>query len=517
MLSLVAVHQKGNSDCCCKKCDTRRLAIDHAWNDAIAKGSNPHERHPMNLSDDRFLHPVYNPPEVFLHDVFSFFCNCDGCKAAGFDKHHPNEPNCHCSQCVPAILAHDPHNPQCTCLQCLNLEDELATGPMMMVDGAAAVTPGAGVATSPQRKRSGTAASMAVAVTPEKAARSTKLTVYKPTANPEGPYGRGVTGPDSALDPFGYGDLEESDKALVNDLTTTSGIYRLKKASDPFTRRRTGAGGADIVDNAAAAASEVWRSNLAEIGIDTSDAVAGVDPFVSEVVKETLYHPMSSVGMFNVATMHDYLQQTDDGVGLALKSNPKEHILFVPVMVRKNQLSEVNNEGKREFINTPHGLRYYGNFWRDNLVMRNLAGGGFFTTLDLGFYQPLWTIPEAQRADHAKALEFMKEHGPVLPNSNSLCLMTLKNEYVHAFVNQMGTQLVAKARLAGYHPIWLMKNCFLQKTPYGLNGYQFSSLNKSPKSYIHLCGFCKGSEEEGNLRIVVLANKNNQFLSITNN
>ena len=131
--------------------------------------------------------------------------------------------------------------------------------------------------------------------------------------------------------------------------------------------------------------------------------------------------------------------------------------------------------------------------------------------------QPDWSIPDLQKGAHEDALRFMKEHGPIVTNSDNVALLCLKNAYAHTFVNQMKTQLVANAILAGFQPVWVIKNCLLQKAKsFGINGYQFSSLDKNPKSFIHLVGFCSGNAKDNNLRIIVLKNNEDEFLTINN-
>ena len=79
----------------------------------------------------------------------------------------------------------------------------------------------------------------------------------------------------------------------------------------------------------------------------------------------------------------------------------------------------------------------------------------------------------------------------------------------------MASELVGNARLAGYRPVFLMKNMLLQKSAnFGYRDYQFSSLDRLPKSYLTLVAFVKGSEEEGNLSMVVLTNQRDELLCL---
>ena len=126
----------------------------------------------------------------------------------------------------------------------------------------------------------------------------------------------------------------------------------------------------------------------------------------------------------------------------------------------------------------------------------------------------MWTIPDIQQDDHIRALRAMKEMGPGVRNSNNVFIMCLKQYYAHLFVEEMETQLTASAVLAGFRPLFLIKNCLLQKTNFGVNGYQFSSMDKQPKTYLRLVAYFSGSVEGGDLVVVPLANRDNQLLSL---
>jgi hypothetical protein len=266
-------------------------------------------------------------------------------------------------------------------------------------------------------------------------------------------------------------------------------------------------------------ASEDWKSGLDDIGLCTSDVVAGTSEFLSPIVEQSLLVPMRALGMHNVATMKTYLKYTDGGVDM--NHNAKHDLLFVPVMLNNHQLSEVNATNQKEFFVQPDGSRVYNrNFWKSSLEVKQYKGKSgnrnTFSTLDVGMFQPIWTIPSSQREEHKEALEYMRMHGPVVKGKAPVTLLSLKNVYTHYFLQGMSSPLVCAARMAGFQPLWLMRNCLLQKSNFGKNGWQFSSIDKTPKSYISLVGFCKGSEEKHNLRVITLTNRNNKFLALSN-
>ena len=82
-------------------------------------------------------------------------------------------------------------------------------------------------------------------------------------------------------------------------------------------------------------------------------------------------------------------------------------------------------------------------------------------------------------------------------------------------MRNMTSDLVAKARLTGCMPLFLMKNAICSSTrDFGLNGYQMSTLNLQPKSYLALVGFFKGQGED--LQVITLTNEENKLIVIDN-
>ena len=79
----------------------------------------------------------------------------------------------------------------------------------------------------------------------------------------------------------------------------------------------------------------------------------------------------------------------------------------------------------------------------------------------------------------------------------------------------MKSSLVIQARLAGYQPVFLLKNALIQRSyNFGVNGYQFSSLDKRPKSYLALVGFSKGTTKDNDFSLITLTNRRNELLTI---
>lgn len=135
-------------------------------------------------------------------------------------------------------------------------------------------------------------------------------------------------------------------------------------------------------------------------------------------------------------------------------------------------------------------------------------------SLDLAAFLPDWSIAQPFKDSHSDAMKYMASNGPVFENSSCFYL-SLKQEYVHVFLRNMETDLVAKARLCGFKPLFLLKNAIIQATSnFGLNGQQVTTIDILPKSYLCLVGFFKGKGD--NLQIITLKNQSNKFMVIAN-
>ena len=363
-------------------------------------------------------------------------------------------------------------------------------------------------------------------VTPNRNKRNASritLPIFTAATTPEGRFCNGFQGKDSVLFPRGFGNMDTKSRQLINDLARVSGSLPFTKAALLLSSVDVGKAGPDDVAFAGDVLSEedLALHNLSAMGVDTNDGiVTGVSQFLSPVVEQCFMGPMDQLGVHNIDGLNHFTRQIDDD-GLEILPNAKGSFLFTPVMIRDKKVSTVNNHNRPEFerVATPTGPKvlYNCKFWEANLVVKTLSPTTFFSTLDVGFYMPIWSIPPDVRAHHSETLEWMKDNGPVL--HGGIGYLSLKQDYAHVFLHNMSSDLVVRGRIAGFFPIFLMKNCLLQRTKqaFAVNGYQFSSMNKKPKSYMTLVGFYKGKEEDGTLSVITITNTKNELLTIYNN
>ena len=155
-------------------------------------------------------------------------------------------------------------------------------------------------------------------------------------------------------------------------------------------------------------------------------------------------------------------------------------------------------------------------FWSDNVDIKlSKFKNTFFRSIELAGYIPSWTVSEYYQNDHTDAMKWMRNSkGPVF-NINDSYYLSLKQEYATVFTRNMESPLMAKARLAGFNPLFLLKNAIIQETHlFGLNGHQVTTIDIKPKSYLALVAFYKGSGKD--LQIITLTNESNNVMVIRN-
>jgi hypothetical protein len=367
------------------------------------------------------------------------------------------------------------------------------------------------------------------AVTPEKkksgGTRTGVLNLQKAKATvpPMGPYSRGSQGPDSVLDPIVYScNLSNEDRQLLDQLRRTSGQLQLVRAAfNPDADNPAHDGDGNQVppilglDGGAENPNELASlQDMRAAGVDTNQVLLGISQFLSPVVQTSLMNPMMSIGVYNIDSMANVLRQSKTG-GTEVASNAKVSVLFIPFMVRNKHFSLYNGKNQSEFYYVRGEKKYYRNFWSDQLEIKNRPNEGTFSNIDIGMFQPKWSIPNDQLQDHEEALAWMRANGPIVPGSKDLVILNLKQTYAYIFLIAMKSSLVIQARLAGYQPVFLLKNALIQRSyNFGVNGYQFSSLDKRPKSYLALVGFSKGTTEDHDFSLITLTNRRNELLTI---
>ena len=257
-------------------------------------------------------------------------------------------------------------------------------------------------------------------------------------------------------------------------------------------------------------------NDLVDMGIDLDGVISNVHDVFSPQVCGAFLKPMEKLGVYRLSTAANIAPVDEKQHDMReIDSNHKATFFFTPVMVRDKSVSLINKNSKPEFFKNHNGVDCYNkNFWNDNIEIKTLKEGGNFITLDMAALLPKWTIAESFAHSHQEAMNWMARHGPAFERGQLLYL-SLKGDYVHVFDRNMQSELVARARLSGFHPLFLIKNCICQQTGrFGLNGFQMTSINKKPRSYLCLVGFYRGDGDD--LEIITLEDTRNNFMVVAN-
>ena len=356
---------------------------------------------------------------------------------------------------------------------------------------------------------------------PKRSAEEISMDAFKPSASPVGHFCRGFQGVDSVFSPTAYGNCDGATKTFINDVTEISGQI-------PFTKARNLQSAVDdptatpgrrdySILTGGLSEDDVALGSLRAMGVEVTDAVTtGLSQFLSPQVETVFKDPMEDIGVHYIDPYSSITRRGGDNI-LQVVRHAKTNFLFSPVMVRNKKVSIVNNHNRREIEQVVDRNRtrfvYNRKFWSSQLVIKNVSMDQTLTTIDVGMMIPPWTIPPSQRQQNHASMEFLKDHGPVY--NSGIGFLNLKQNYAQVFLHNMESDLVVKARLAGFYPLFLIKNCLLQESRnFGVNGWQFSTMNKRPKSYLTLLGFWKGSEDNGDLTIISVTNAKNQLIVI---
>lgn len=254
---------------------------------------------------------------------------------------------------------------------------------------------------------------------------------------------------------------------------------------------------------------------LQSLGIEEDMVVSSTETLFSPTVHQCLLGPMRHIGVYRLSTANNFCpmkENSNGGAGTRIFDyNHKGCFFFSPVMIREGSASMFNAKNEFEFFEGANGVKQYNTrYWSGNLQVKRKQGGDPFHTLEIGASIPEWTVADQFKDKHQDGLIWMATNGAVMSNKKSFYL-SMKNEYATVFLKNMKSQLMGKARLAGFLPLFLMKNAIVQRTShFGINGHQITTINIKPKSYLALAGFFKGSGDD--LQLIVLKNQEDNFM-----
>lgn len=332
---------------------------------------------------------------------------------------------------------------------------------------------------------------------------------YVSDVDPLGSFATGHYGPLTILTPIAHSFgtyVDDECRALV-DLTQEEGgrtsFELARKSADALEVYRDGNDEIDVLHG---------LDGLKELGIDTNLVKRCPADFFSQPVVTCFLSTLRQIGMTQISSFADMVKPGHHGQQL-LAINQKLNFFFTPLMIQSPNISLLNKNAEPEMkTDTGTGEKVYNTkFWEGNVERKIMRGQTNFSSLEVGLYMPDWVLHPKQLEMHKSAMPFLCNHGPMI--NGGVMLLSLKNAYLQVFLRNMTSAHTIQARLAGYQPLFLIKNCLLQESSrFGINGSQLSSMDMKPKTYLTFAGYYKGSLQDRNLHIIGMTNCDNNLL-----
>jgi hypothetical protein len=235
---------------------------------------------------------------------------------------------------------------------------------------------------------------------------------------------------------------------------------------------------------------------------------------MSPVVALCLQTPIQTIGIGTLSLADDFAPfSKHSAMGRALNMNHHGNICFTPISLRDKKPCLFNLHNHLEIDGNG---KYNPSFWTDQKVVRKSTQTrtGIFKSIEFGALVPTWLVPVSQLDGHNAAFSWMKQYGPACQaGSANVYYLSLKEEYCTVFERNMSSPLMKTAREANWLPLFLLKQCIVQKTThFGINNFQISSVDTTPKSYLCLAAFYKGDGDD--LKLITLTDAQSSFIVV---
>jgi hypothetical protein len=160
---------------------------------------------------------------------------------------------------------------------------------------------------------------------------------------------------------------------------------------------------------------------------------------------------------------------------------------------------------KKEFkIESNGNTTYNDSFWDGQKEFRTMKDNHKMVFMDTCVTIPEFVLKTSQLASHRSAVTWMSEHGCGV--GGAFHKFILYKGYVGVLLHFLTSPSVKQARIYGFHPLFIMKNCLLAKSTFGVRGISFVTCDKSAKTSILLVGFWRMKHSNpDNLELVGLS------------
>jgi len=239
------------------------------------------------------------------------------------------------------------------------------------------------------------------------------------------------------------------------------------------------------------------------------------DDFLNPMMSTLFGSLFAEVGVSSVLGLNDFLVPSADPSSGGFEPSPRPGNLlctFIPC-VNNMPSAAKNNVNQPEFLegSNVNSIIYNDKFWNSHKMFRNLKAGGKFQLMEMALKVPEFLLKTNQIGPHREAVTWLNNYGCGL--GGDFVKMTVYKSYVSVLISFLNSPIVKKARIYGFFPLFLIKNCLLQKTNFGKKNMQFATIDKDAKTSILLAGFWTMKHNNRDKLAVVALGADGSFLT----
>lgn len=236
---------------------------------------------------------------------------------------------------------------------------------------------------------------------------------------------------------------------------------------------------------------------------------------INEVMLSVFGNLIEALGMRSVTSLKDYIAMDAGGRGRIPSKKPHDLFFSAVPAVEHTPSPEKNIMGHNEFVILNGRQAVNDRFWKGHLQHFTPSdkerGERVLRVLELAAFIPTWCLDESQRVDHEDAMSWFQESCCSL--KNDWFFLSLYNHYASTFIAIMNSNVVKMGRMLGFRPIFLLRNCLLARTGFGVRNYHFTSVDRGARSSLMLVGFWRYPFDDPKQLQVVGVQVNGSYLT----
>lgn len=251
-----------------------------------------------------------------------------------------------------------------------------------------------------------------------------------------------------------------------------------------------------------------WGLNLK--GIDTPL----IGDYINPMVRHLFGSVLAQVRVPMPQSLDHWLTASADNTrgGFEPSTHPGDMMCTILPIVDNKPSPRFNRVFEEEFIHDVNGdVNYNDTWWSGQKVFKNQKNNNKLVLMDVCATIPEFLLTTNQKAPHREAMKWLNEFGCGI--GGNFYKLTLYKGYVAVFMSFMQSPMVKKARLYGFYPLILIKNCLLSNSTWGIRGMQFVTIDKDAKTCLLLAGFWRMTDNDPNKLEVVAVNADGSLLT----